>query len=173
MLTPTHIHTPTSSPPQAFNLLFFILVNLGTYGAFTMQVSARGSRVVQDPEAWDRTMRQNRAFSVFVVALGWALSVALTGLLPSLFTLCILLSGVSLNRFILLLVVKVLPERHTTRTQSCCIDTRTHDPSLPPHQPTNQNSPSAPATSSNRTSAGSTAASATTWATPSSPRPPR
>lgn len=109
-------------------------------------------------------MRQSRIASVAVLVLGWALSLFLTGFLPSLFTLCILVSGVSLNRFVLILLAKVR-DLYPNAANGQAMPQPSHRQS--------HHSPSARATRSSGTSTGCTTASRadTTWATRCWPPP--
>lgn len=75
-------------------------------------------------------MQRSRNRSMCVVMLGWAIALYATGVLPSFFSLCILLSGVSINRFVLFLVVEVSDDDAKASSRRVSISSSFHHTTL-------------------------------------------
>lgn len=88
------------------NFLLLVIVNVLPFCLFSILMCRKGVKVLEEPQDWTVVMRRCRNVSMAIVVVGWGFSLCMTGLLPSFFSLCLLINGISLNRFLLSSVVE-------------------------------------------------------------------
>lgn len=88
------------------NFFFLVLTNVAPFCLFSALVCKMGMKALEDPPTWQAVVEPCRALSMAIVVIGWALSLQMTGWSPSFFSLCLLITGASMSRFLLFLIVE-------------------------------------------------------------------